>query len=205
MGECIQGGNWECGGTRSLSEVPSRQEEIGKARGKRTRGGGRYSQGFARRFAGSDKNSAWAGKTGTDAWYQSLNNFKFFNLNFQFKARELAEEKTATLLRQKAIEDKKMRELEKIREQLETCLDEERQAKKDEEIVRQLQARVLEEEWGRREALEKLQEEQRMMLEEERRKREAFEQEQSEKESQLRGNNFCDLARICVDPDLRDM
>ena len=100
----------------------------------------------------------------------------------------MAEEKTATLLRQKAIEDKKMRELEKIREQLETCLDEERQAKKDEEIVRQLQARVLEEEWGRREALEKLQEEQRMMLEEERRKREAFEQQQSEKESQLRGN-----------------
>merc|ERR1711944_200888 len=34
------------------------------------------------------------------------------------QARELAEEKTATLLRQKAIEDKKMRELEKIREQL---------------------------------------------------------------------------------------
>ena len=87
----------------------------------------------------------------------------------------MAEEKTATLLRQKAIEDKKMRELEKIREQLETCLEEERQAKKDEEIVRQLQARVLEEEWGRREALEKLQEEQRMMLEEERRKREEFE------------------------------
>ena len=51
----------------------------------------------------------------------------------------MAEEKTATLLRQKAIEDKKMRELEKIREQLETCLEEERQAKKDEEIVRQLQ------------------------------------------------------------------
>ena len=115
----------------------------------------------------------------------------------------MAEEKTATLLRQKAIEDKKMRELEKIREQLETCLDEERQAKKDEEIVRQLQARVLEEEWGRREALEKLQEEQRMMLEEERRKREAFEQQQSEKESQLRGN----LIHICAypDPDPRNL
>ena len=102
----------------------------------------------------------------------------------------MAEEKTATLLRQKAIEDKKMRELEKIREQLETCLEEERQAKKDEEIVRQLQARVLEEEWGRREALEKLQEEQRMMLEEERRKREEFEKQQSEKESQLRGKFY---------------
>ena len=34
---------------------------------------------------------------------------------------------------------KKMRELEKIRETLEVCLEEEKQAKKDEEIVRQLQ------------------------------------------------------------------
>merc|ERR1711935_1123806 len=67
--------------------------------------------------------------------------------------------------RQKAIEDKKTRELEKIRETLEVCLEEEKQAKKDEEIVRQLQARVLEEEWGRREE---------------------FEREQSEKEGQLR-------------------
>ena len=117
----------------------------------------------------------------------------------------MAEEKTATLLRQKAIEDKKMRELEKIREQLETCLDEERQAKKDEEIVRQLQARVLEEEWGRREALEKLQEEQRMMLEEERRKREAFEQQQSEKESQLRGKFIFAWPCAYPDPDPRNL
>lgn len=102
------------------------------------------------------------------------------------QARAMAEEHASTLLRQKAIEDKKMRELEKIRETLEVCLEEERQAKKDEEIVRQLQARVLEEEWGRREALEQLQEEQRIMLEEERRKREEFEKQQSEKESQLR-------------------
>merc|ERR1712141_160183 len=80
------------------------------------------------------------------------------------------------------IEEKQMRELEKIREQLEHCLEEVKQAKKDEEIVRQLQARVLEEEWGRREALEQLQEEQRMMLEEERRKREEFEKLQHEKE-----------------------
>ena len=50
-----------------------------------------------------------------------------------------------------------MKELEKIKDQLEVCLEEEKQAKKDEEIVRQLQARVLEEEWGRRDQLEKLQ------------------------------------------------
>merc|ERR1719273_2532648 len=79
------------------------------------------------------------------------------------KREEFEKEHASTLLRQKAIEDKKMRELEKIRETLEVCLEEEKQAKKDEEIVRQLQARVLEEEWGRREALEKLQEEQRIM------------------------------------------
>ena len=69
----------------------------------------------------------------------------------------MAEEHAATLVRQRVIEEKKMKELEKIREQLEKCLEEEKQAKKDEEIVRQLQARVLEEEWGRRDQLEKLQ------------------------------------------------
>ena len=60
-------------------------------------------------------------------------------------------------MRQRVIEEKKMKELEKIKDQLEVCLEEEKQAKKDEEIVRQLQARVLEEEWGRRDQLEKLQ------------------------------------------------
>ena len=69
----------------------------------------------------------------------------------------MAEEHAATLVRQRVIEEKQMKELEKIRDQLEKSLEEEKQAKKDEEIVRQLQARVLEEEWGRREALEQLQ------------------------------------------------
>merc|ERR1719150_835791 len=102
------------------------------------------------------------------------------------QARALAEEHASTLMRQRVIEEKKMKELEKIKDQLEVCLEEEKQAKKDEEIVRQLQARVLEEEWGRRDQLEKLQEEQRMMLEEERRKREEFEKLQLQKENQLR-------------------
>ena len=81
-----------------------------------------------------------------------------------------------------------MREMEKIREQLEKLLDEERQAKKDEEIVRTLQARILNEEWARRETLEKLQEEQKKMLEAERKKREEFEKAQNEKERELKGN-----------------
>merc|ERR1719188_1852746 len=93
-----------------------------------------------------------------------------------------AEENAATLVRQRELDEKKMRELEAIR----TLLDEERQAKKDEEIVRTLQARILNEEWARRETLERLQEEQKSMLEHERRKREEFERQQNEKEGQLR-------------------
>ena len=103
-------------------------------------------------------------------------------------ARVNAEVQAATLQRQRAIEEKKMKEMEKIREQLERLLDEERQAKKDEEIVRTLQARILNEEWARRETLEKLQEDQKKMLEEERKKREAFEKLQIEKENELKGN-----------------
>lgn len=105
----------------------------------------------------------------------------------ELQARAHAEEKAETLARQRAIDGDKMKELEKIREQLEILLEEERQAKKDEEIVRTLQARILNEEWARRETLERLQEEQRMMLEAERKKREEFEQLQSEKEHQLKG------------------
>ena len=53
--------------------------------------------------------------------------------------RANAEEKAETLARQRALEGDRMRELEKIKEQLESLLEEERQAKKDEEIVRTLQ------------------------------------------------------------------
>jgi len=102
------------------------------------------------------------------------------------QARVHAEVQAQTLQRQRVIEEKKMREMEKIREQLEKLLDEERQAKKDEEIVRTLQARILNEEWARRETLEKLQEEQKKMLEAERKKREEFEKAQNEKERELK-------------------
>lgn len=101
-------------------------------------------------------------------------------------ARVNAEENAATLVRQRALDEKKMKELEAIRTQLEELLGEERQAKKDEEIVRTLQARILNEEWARRETLERLQEEQKSMLDHERKKREEFERQQNEKETQLR-------------------
>ena len=77
--------------------------------------------------------------------------------------------------------------MEKIKDQLERLLEEEKQAKKDEEIVRTLQARILNEEWARRETLEKLQEDQRKMLESERKKREEFEKMQNDKEKELKG------------------
>ncbi|XP_076045538.1 uncharacterized protein LOC143027821 [Oratosquilla oratoria] len=86
----------------------------------------------------------------------------------------------------RATEERRVKELQGLREQLETLLEEETQAKRDEEIVRSLQARVLAEEWERREELERLQQEQRGLLEEETRKRKAFEKIQEEKEKQLR-------------------
>uniref|UniRef100_A0A1B6L3D9 PH domain-containing protein n=1 Tax=Graphocephala atropunctata TaxID=36148 RepID=A0A1B6L3D9_9HEMI len=76
-------------------------------------------------------------------------------------------------------------EKEKQLEQLGALLEEETQAKRDEEIVRNLQARVLREEWEKREELERLQEEQRMLLDQEREKRMEFEKRQREKETQL--------------------
>ena len=92
------------------------------------------------------------------------------------------------------------------RNELEQLLEEEKQAKKDEEIVRGLQvaykiygksktfflkstiikARMLTEEWERREALEKLQETQNEMLNKERNKREEWEQLGTERAAQMR-------------------
>ncbi|XP_040578966.1 switch-associated protein 70 [Lepeophtheirus salmonis] len=106
-------------------------------------------------------------------------------LELEKQARINAEVQAETLMEQCALESEKTAELEKIRTQLESLLDEERQAKKDEETVRRLQARILNEEWERRDFLEKLQEEQKNMLEEERKKRSEFEKMQQDKENQL--------------------
>lgn len=58
---------------------------------------------------------------------------------------------------QARLEQSRRRELEATRRRLEELLEEETRAKRDEEIVRSLQARVLCEEWERREELEKMQ------------------------------------------------
>ncbi|KAB7502246.1 Switch-associated protein 70, partial [Armadillidium nasatum] len=97
------------------------------------------------------------------------------------EAEEAAREEAAA----RALEEKRVRELTSMRQELEKLLEQETQAKRDEEIVRNLQARVLREEWEKREELEALQKEQNLLLEEERKKREAFEALQLEKETQL--------------------
>merc|ERR1711935_652387 len=62
-----------------------------------------------------------------------------------------AETSAAHLYEIREQETKRLKELEDIRNELEHLLEEEKQAKKDEEIVRGLQARMLTEEWERRE------------------------------------------------------
>jgi len=101
-------------------------------------------------------------------------------------AREEAETLAATEAEARAAEEGRVAELTELRKQLELMVHQERQAKEDEEIVRNLQSRVLREEWARREELERLQQEQEMLLEEEQRKRKAFEMLQKEQEMKLR-------------------
>jgi len=101
-------------------------------------------------------------------------------------ARVEAESHAALLTEEKELERNKLKELEEIKEELEQLLDEEKQAKRDEEIVRTLQARMLTEEWEKRELLEKMQEEQKEMLDMERSKREESESIQIERETKVK-------------------
>ncbi|PIK43478.1 hypothetical protein BSL78_19675, partial [Apostichopus japonicus] len=95
----------------------------------------------------------------------------FSRLPYRTQRRKAAIEaalKEANLARQE--------ELEESLTALEGLLEEEKQAKRDEEIVRGLQARLLDEETEKREELEKLKEEQERMLQEEQEKRQHLEQ-----------------------------
>lgn len=107
-------------------------------------------------------------------------------LQLEVRARLAAEAQAQELAELAQKDNKKLEELKNAQAELEKLLQEETQAKRDEEIVRALQARVLAEEWERREELERLQEEQNKMLEEERLKRKQFEMLQAEKEAQYR-------------------
>ncbi|XP_041979271.1 differentially expressed in FDCP 6-like [Aricia agestis] len=107
-------------------------------------------------------------------------------LQHEVRARLAAEAQAQELVELAQQDNKKLEELKHAQTELERLLQEETQAKRDEEIVRALQARVLAEEWERREELERLQEEQNRLLEEERLKRQQFERLQAEKEAQYR-------------------
>uniref|UniRef100_T1J5D9 Large ribosomal subunit protein P2 n=1 Tax=Strigamia maritima TaxID=126957 RepID=T1J5D9_STRMM len=82
-------------------------------------------------------------------------------------------------------EAKQLKELEEGKKELESLLTKERQAKRDEEIVRNLQARVLREEWDKREELERLRDEQNLLLDRERSKSEGLEMKTNENEEKL--------------------
>ncbi|KAG7308452.1 hypothetical protein JYU34_005659 [Plutella xylostella] len=107
-------------------------------------------------------------------------------LQQEVRARLAAEAQAQELAEIAQQDNKKLEEMKNAQVTLEKLLQEETQAKRDEEIVRALQARVLAEEWEKREELERLQEEQNKMLEEERLKRKQFEMLQAEKEAQYR-------------------
>ncbi|KAK3084808.1 hypothetical protein FSP39_019379 [Pinctada imbricata] len=98
----------------------------------------------------------------------------------ELEAEKLArEELEARLLKEAAlreVEQRRLRELQEIKRQLEKLLEEERQAKKDEEIVRALQARLYEEECEKREELERLKREQDELLLQERQEKEGLEE-----------------------------
>uniref|UniRef100_A0A182IYD8 PH domain-containing protein n=1 Tax=Anopheles atroparvus TaxID=41427 RepID=A0A182IYD8_ANOAO len=102
------------------------------------------------------------------------------------KLARLAAESQARQYEAVAREDsRRVAELEDVKLCLEKMLEDEIQAKRDEEIVRALQARVLAEEWEKREELEQLQAEQKSLLEHERQKRIEFEYRQQENEEKL--------------------
>ncbi|XP_055532831.1 switch-associated protein 70-like [Wyeomyia smithii] len=105
----------------------------------------------------------------------------------QEKLARLAAESQARQFQEVAREDsRRVAELEDVKLCLEKMLEDEIQAKRDEEIVRALQARVLAEEWEKREELESLQAEQNVLLEQERQKRIEFEHRQQENEKRFK-------------------
>lgn len=100
-------------------------------------------------------------------------------------ARQAAEQQAQEQSALREAEAERYKELEEGKLQLERLLEEERLAKRDEEIVRNLQARVLREEWEKREELERLRDEQSGLLEEERTKRVGLEVQTQENGKQL--------------------
>ncbi|ESO97449.1 hypothetical protein LOTGIDRAFT_231610 [Lottia gigantea] len=101
-------------------------------------------------------------------------------------AREEIEAKLKEEEQLRLAEQERLRELQEIKADLEKLLEDERQAKRDEEIVRNLQSRILEEEFAKRKELEKIKEEQDKLLDEERHQRVDLENKRQEQEQMIR-------------------
>uniref|UniRef100_A0A9J7XM82 Switch-associated protein 70 n=1 Tax=Cyprinus carpio carpio TaxID=630221 RepID=A0A9J7XM82_CYPCA len=108
--------------------------------------------------------------------------------------RDLEQEKMARMQMEEKVVEKaseveqywqRTQELEEMYSQLKKALDDERQAKEDEEALRILQARLLQEEANKRLELEKIHQQQQEILSQSQKEKEELERERREKESAL--------------------
>ncbi|XP_073693143.1 switch-associated protein 70 [Garra rufa] len=109
--------------------------------------------------------------------------------------RDLEQEKMARMQMEEQVVEKaneveqywqRMQELEEMYRQLKKALDDERQAKDDEEALRVLQARLLQEEASKRHELEQIHKQQLEILSQSQKEKEELERERTEKELALR-------------------
>ncbi|KAI2662185.1 Switch-associated protein 70 [Labeo rohita] len=109
--------------------------------------------------------------------------------------RDLEQEKMARMQMEEQVVEKaneveqywqRMQELEEMYRQLKKALDDERQAKDDEEALRKLQARLLQEEASKRFELEQIHKQQLQILSQSQKEKEELERERAEKERALR-------------------
>uniref|UniRef100_A0A8C1WAV7 Switch-associated protein 70 n=1 Tax=Cyprinus carpio TaxID=7962 RepID=A0A8C1WAV7_CYPCA len=101
------------------------------------------------------------------------------------KARMQMEEKVVEKASEVEQYWQRTQELEEMYSQLKKALDDERQAKEDEEALRILQARLLQEEANKRLELEKIHQQQQEILSQSQKEKEELERERREKESAL--------------------
>ncbi|XP_052417961.1 switch-associated protein 70 [Carassius gibelio] len=108
--------------------------------------------------------------------------------------RDLEQEKMARMQMEEQVVEKaneveqywqRTQELEEMYHQLKKALDDERQAKEDEEALRKLQARLLQEEANKRLELEQIHLQQQQTLSQSRKEKEELERERTEKERAL--------------------
>ncbi|XP_016126952.1 switch-associated protein 70-like isoform X3 [Sinocyclocheilus grahami] len=116
---------------------------------------------------------------------QLANESKQAQLEAMTKARMQMEEQVVEKANEVEQNWQRMQELEDMYRQLKKALDDERQAKEDEEALRKLQARLLQEEANKRLELEQIHQQQQEILSQSQKEKEELERERAEKESAL--------------------